>query len=366
MTMKFFAASFVAGLLFTVPAHADITIGFAAPLTGPVALGGEQLKRGAEQAITDINAAGGVNGEKLVLFPVDDACDPKQAVAAANKIVSAGIKFATGFYCSSSTIPASKVYMEENVLMLAAGASNPKLTDEAKDLVFRCYGRDDNQGAFSAAYILKHFPGKKVALVNDKSAWGVGLSEEVKKGLNKGGVKEVLFDSYTPGERDYSSIVSKLKQLNADVLLLAGFPTEAGLIVRQLKEQGVNIQVIGGDALTTDQFWSIAGARAEGTLMSFVVDPRDNPQAKSVVEALRKAGFEPEGDTLFAYAAVQSLAEGIKRAGKTDTLKVAAALRQSPVKTILGPITYNAKGDAVDVKFAMYRWHDAKYAEVKE
>jgi branched-chain amino acid transport system substrate-binding protein len=353
-------------LCMTAQAHADITIGFVAPLTGPVALGGEQLKRGAEQAVTDINAAGGVNGEKLVLYPADDACDPKQAVSAANKIISAGIKYVTGFYCSSSSIPASKVYMEENILMVAAGASNPKLTDEAKDLVFRCYGRDDNQGAFDAAYIIKHFPGKEIAIINDKSAWGVGLSEEVKKGLNKADVKEVLFDSYTPGERDYSSIISKLKQVNADVLMLAGFPTEVGLIVRQMKEQGANIQVIGGDALTTDQFWSIAGARGEGTMMSFVVDPRDNPDAKTVVESLRKAGFEPEGDTLFAYAAVQSMAEGIKRAGKDDTMKIATAMRQSPVKTILGPVTYNAKGDAVDIKFAMYRWHDGKYAEVKE
>lgn len=356
-----------AALFFVVtPAYADITIGFSAPLTGPVALGGEQLKRGAEQAVADINAAGGINGEKLVLYTVDDACDPKQAVAAANKIASAGIKYATGFYCSSSTIPASKVYMEEGVLMIAGGASNPHLTDDGKDLVFRCYGRDDNQGAFSANYIVKHFPGKKVALINDKSAWGVGLSEEVKKGLNNAGVKETLFDSYTPGERDYSSIVSKLKQNGIDVLLLAGFPTEAGLIVRQLKEQGLNIQVIGGDALTTQQFWSIAGARAEGTLMSFIVDPRDNSQAKVVVEELRKSGFEPEGDTLFNYAAVQSLAEGIKRAGKADPMKVAAAMRQSPVPTILGPLTYDAKGDAADIKFTMYRWHEGKYTEVKE
>jgi branched-chain amino acid transport system substrate-binding protein len=364
--MRFRIFGFGILLLLAPPAYADITIGFAAPLTGPVALGGEQLKRGAEQAVADINAAGGVNGEKLVLSESDDACDPKQAVSVANKIASAGIKFVTGFYCSSSAIPASKVYMEEGVLMMAAGASNPRLTDEGKDLVFRCYGRDDNQGAFDAAYILKHFPDKKVAIINDKSAWGVGLSEEVKKGLNKADMKEVLFDSYTPGERDYSSIISKLKQVNADVLMLAGFPTEAGLIVRQMKEQGLAIQVIGGDALTTDQFWSIAGTRAEGVLTSFVTDPRNNPEAKTVVEELRKAGFEPEGDTLFNYAAIQSLAEGIKRAGKNDPANVAAALRQSPVNTILGPVSYDAKGDAKDIHFAMYRWHAGKYLEVGE
>lgn len=364
--MKKYIFSFMVLLVFTASAHADITIGYSTALTGPVALGGEQLKRGAERAVADINAAGGVNGEKLVLSINDDVCDPKQAVTVANKIASSGIKFASGFYCSSSTIPASKVYMEEGVLMVVAGASNPKLTDESKDLVFRCYGRDDNQGAYDADYILKHYPGKKIALINDKSAWGVGLSEEVRKGLNKAGVKEILFDSYTTGERDYSAIISKIKQRSADVLLLAGFPTEAGLIVRQMKEQGLTTQVIVGDALTSDQFWLIAGDRAEGTLMSFTVDPRKNPQAKDVVAAFRKDGYEPEGDTLFAYAAIQTLAEGIKRAGKTDPIKVADALRQSPVKTIVGTITYDAKGDAGGIRYTMYRWHNGTYAEVEK
>ena len=185
----------------TSAAHADITVGLVAPFTGPTALGGEQMKRGAEQAIADINAKGGINGEKLVLYQADDACDPKQGVAVANKIVSAGIKFAVGFYCSSSTLPASKVYQDEGVMMVAAGASNPRLTDDAKDLVIRCYGRDDNQGAFIAQYILKHYPGKKIAILNDKSAWGEGLSQEVKKDLNNAGVKEVWFDAYTTGEQ---------------------------------------------------------------------------------------------------------------------------------------------------------------------
>jgi branched-chain amino acid transport system substrate-binding protein len=364
--MKLFLSLIATVVMLSVPAYADITIGLVGPFTGSVALGGEQIKRGAEQAVADINAAGGINGEKLVLYPADDACDPKQAVSAANKIASAGIKFVAGFYCSGSAIPASKVYMDEGMLMVVAGASNPRLTDEAKDLVLRSYNRDDNEGAYIASYILKHYPNKKIALVNDKSAWGVGLSQEVQKDLNKANVKEVLFDSYTPGERDYSAIVAKLKEVHADVLLLAGFPTEAGMILRQMKEQGANMQVIGGDALTNNQLWSIAGNSADGLLMSFTTDPRKKPEAKTVVEEFRKQGYDPEGDTLYAYAAIQTLAEGIKRVGKNDPLKLAQTVRQAGVPTILGNMQYDAKGDAMGLTFAMYRWHDGKYAETGE
>jgi len=364
--MKKSLLTFAFLLLVSSPAYADITIGLVAPFTGPVALGGEQIKRGAEQAVADINAQGGINGEKLVLYPADDACDPKQGVSAANKIVSAGIKYVTGFYCSSSTIPASKVYMEEGVFMVASGASNPRLTDEAKDYVFRCYGRDDQQGGSIASYLVKHYGNKRIALINDKSTWGVGIEEAIQENLHKANVKEVLYDSYTTGERDYSSIVAKLKQLNVDVVFLAGFPTEVGLIVRQLHEQGAHIQVMGGDALTNDQFWSIAGSTAEGTLMAFTADPSKSKDAASVVTNFRKAGIDPAGITLYAYAAVQTVAEAIRRGGKNDPLKAAIAIRQTPVKTILGNLTYDDKGDVPGIHFAMYRWHDGKYAEVAE
>ncbi|MFY9287760.1 MAG: branched-chain amino acid ABC transporter substrate-binding protein [Alphaproteobacteria bacterium] len=351
-------------LLPSLSAHAEIKIGLVAPFTGPIALGGEQIRRGAEQAVEDINAKGGINGEKISLYLGDDACDPKQGVSVANKLASAGIKYASGFYCSGSSIPASKVYMEEGILIVTDGASNPKLTDEAKDTVFRVYGRDDHQGVFVGKYLLKTYPGKKIAFIHDKSAWGLGLLEEIRKNYNAGGGKEVIFDSYSPGEKDYSALVSKLKQLNAEVLYLAGFPPEAALIVRQLRENGAKLQVIGGDALTTDQFWSVAGSTGEGTLMSYTADPRNYPGTKPVVAALQKKNFEAAGVTLYAYAAMQVTAEAIRRGGD-NPLKAAAALREKPIDTILGPVEFDAKGDMANIKYAMYRWHDGKYAQIE-
>jgi branched-chain amino acid transport system substrate-binding protein len=256
--------------------------------------------------------------------------------------------------------------MEEGVLMISPGASNPKLTDEAKDLIFRTYGRDDREGAFLGNYLAKHFQGKKIAIANDNSAYGLGMAQEVKKALNANGVQEVLFENYMPGERDYSALISKLKQAGVEVLVIGGYHTETGLIARQIKEQKATIQIVGGNALVTDELWKIAGSSAEGLLMSYSADPRKNPSAMPVIDAMRKTGFEPEGFTLNSYAAVQVIAEGIRRAG-ANPIKVAAALRQPPpIDTALGAMTFDIKGDVVDFPYTLYRWHDGKYAEVTE
>jgi branched-chain amino acid transport system substrate-binding protein len=364
--MKISYAALLSILLAATPAYADITIGFIAPLTGQSATVGEQLRRGAEQAVADINVKGGINGDKLLLSQADDACDPKQAVSATNKLISQGIKFIVGHLCSGSAIPSSKVDMDEGVLMVSPGASNPKLTDEAKDLIFRTYGRDDREGEFLGLYIAKHFPGKNVALANDKSAYGAGMVQEVKKSLNRNGVKEVLNESYTPGERDYSSLISKLKLAHVQVLVIGGYHTEVGLIARQMKEQQTMIQIVGGNSLTTDELWSIAGPAAENLLFSYTSDPRKNPDAKAVADAMRKTGFEPQGFTLNSYAAVQVVAEAIRRGGQ-DTAKAAAALRKAPpIETVLGPLTYDAKGDIEHIKYAVNRWHNGHYEEVGE
>ncbi|MGE3623036.1 MAG: branched-chain amino acid ABC transporter substrate-binding protein [Bdellovibrionales bacterium] len=357
----------LAGILFcAAPAHADIVIGLPGPVTGQYATFGEQMKRGARQAVADINAAGGVNGEKLVLHEGDDACDPKQAVTVANQMMSAGVKYVVGHYCSGSAIPASKVYMEEGAILITPAATNPKLTDDAKDVIFRVCGRDDRQGVVDGEYILKHFPGKKVALAHDQSAYGRGIADIVKKTLNDGGVKEELFEAYTPGGRDYSALVSRLKNAGVQVLFIGGYHTEAGLIARQLKEQAAGIQIIGGDALVTDELWKIAGPAAEGMLMSFGPDPRKRPEAKTLVETLRKKGYEPEGYTFYTYAAVQVLSDALKRAGKNDPHKVAAAMRSATAPTVLGSISFDAKGDVTGPAYVLYKWHDGKYAEVGE
>ncbi|MDX2028192.1 MAG: branched-chain amino acid ABC transporter substrate-binding protein [Alphaproteobacteria bacterium] len=364
--MKKYILTCAFAVLTVSPAHAYIEIGLAGPLTGQYASFGEQMARGALQAVADINAKGGINGEMLQMQAFDDACDPKQAVTVANQLASRGIKFVIGHFCSGSSIPASKVYNEENILMISPSSTNPALTDAGLKNIFRVCGRDDQQGAVQAHYLLKHFRDKKIAIIHDNSTGGKGQADQVKKTLNEAGVKEVMFESYMTGQRDYSALIAKLKQLGAQALDIGGYHTEAGLIARQMKEQKMDVQVIGGDALVTDEFWSITGPAGEGVLMTFEPDPRNRPEAKPVMDAIRKTKFEPEGYTLYTYAAVQAAVEGIKRAGAANPAKVEAVLRKEPIKTVIGSIGFNAKGDVTGSNYVVYRWHNGKYAEIKD
>ncbi len=342
-------------------AKAEIKIATAGPMTGQYASFGEQMKRGAEMAVKDINAHGGVLGQKLVLSIGDDACDPKQAVAVANKMVSDGVIFVAGHFCSGSSIPASKVYTEEGILQISPASTNPKLTDEGGDNVFRTCGRDDQQGAVAGNYLADNFAGKKIAFINDKTAYGKGLAEETRKQLNKRGIKETMFESYTAGEKDYTALVSKMKNVGIDVVYVGGYHTEAGLMVRQAREQGYNLQFVSGDALVTDEFWKITGPAGEGTLMTFSPDPRKNAAALPVVKEFRATGYEPEGYTLYTYGAIQAWAQAVEKAGSTDLNKTIASLRNNKFNTVLGSIGFDGKGDVTAPGYVFYKWSKGKY-----
>ena len=220
---KYLIAAAVIGLGLASPAIAqDVTVAVNGPMTGGEATFGTQFKSGAEAAIADINAAGGVLGKKVKLEIGDDACEPKQAVALANK--TAGLKVAAviGHFCSSSSIPSSAIYAEQKIIQISPASTNPKLTDErAGPSIYRVCGRDDQQGGVAGAYIAKNFKDKKVAILHDKTAYGEGLAKETQKAMNAAGKKEVLADSITKGDKDFTAVVTKLKQANVDLVYLA-------------------------------------------------------------------------------------------------------------------------------------------------
>ena len=342
-----------------------IKIGVAAPMTGGEAAFGEQFRRGAEKAVADINAAGGVNGRQLELVVGDDACDPKQAVSVANDMASNGVVFVAGHYCSGSSIPASDVYAENGIVQISPGSTNPKLTERGLANVFRVCGRDDAQGPIAAEYVAANFAGKVIAVVDDKSAYGQGLANEFKKALAAKGVTPVLSEAITAGEKDYSALVSRLKQVKAEILYFGGYKTEAGLIVRQMREQGVQAILIGGDALVTEEFWAITGPAGEGTLMTFGPDPRLDPANTKLVESFRAQKYEPEAYTLYTYAAIQAWAAAAQKAGTTDAAKVQATLHSDKFRTVLGEIGFDAKGDVTVAGYVFYAWSGGKYAYVK-
>jgi branched-chain amino acid transport system substrate-binding protein len=328
---------------FGTAAWSQIVIATAGPMTGQYASFGEQMRRGAEMAVADLNAKGGVMGKKLVLKIGDDACDPKQAVAVANQFVSDKVVLVAGHFCSGSSIPASKVYTEEGILQMSPASTNPKLTDEGGPNVFRVCGRDDQQGIVAGNYLAGKFKAKRIAIIHDKTAYGKGLADETKKQLNKRGVKEAMYEAYTAGEKDYSALVSKMKA----------------------REQGYKVQLVSGDALVTDEYWKITGPAGEGTLMTFSPDPRKNAAAAAVVKKFRAQKYEPEGYTLYTYGTIQAWALAVEKAKSTDWKKVADTLRKGKFSTVLGTIGFDKKGDVTAPGYVFYVWKDGKYDYAK-
>ena len=293
------AVSSVMGL--STHALADVVIGVAGPHTGANASFGEQYWRGASQAAEDINAAGGINGEKIKLVKADDACEPKQAVAVANRLVDQDKAIAVvGHFCSSSTIPASEVYDEAGIIAITPGSTNPQVTERGLSGMFRMCGRDDQQGVVAGDYIVKVLKAKKVAVIHDKDTYGQGLADATRAQLNKLGVKEVLYEGLTRGEKDFNALVTKIRASGAEVVYFGGLHPEAGPLVRQMREQGLTAKFMSDDGVVTDELATTAGGPqyVKGVLMTFGADPRLIPDGKAVVEKFRAGGFEPEGYTL--------------------------------------------------------------------
>ena len=349
-------------------ALADVVIGVAGPHTGPNASFGEQYWRGAEQAAADINAAGGINGEKIKLVKADDACEPKQAVAVANRLVDQDKAVAVvGHFCSSSTIPASEVYDEAGVIVMTPGSTNPMVTERGMQEVFRMCGRDDQQGVVAADYMVDKLKAKKIAIIHDKDTYGQGLADAAKAELASKGVKPVLYEGLTRGEKDFNALVTKIRASGAEVVYFGGLHPEAGPLVRQMREQGLTATFISGDGIFTEELVTTAGGPqyTKGVMMTFGADPRKAEAGKAVVEKLRASGFEPEGYTLYSYAVVQAFADAFNAVGSTDSAKAGAWLKSHPVETVMGVKEWDAKGDLKVSDYVMYEWDDkGKYSQL--
>ncbi len=338
-------------------AAAQVKMGVAGPITGPSAATGAQMKNGVDQAAADINAAGGMLGQKIQVSYGDDVSDPKQGVSVANKFAADGVKYIVGHYNSGVSIPASMVYQENGIIEITPASTNPTFTERKMWNTFRVCGRDDQQGKVAGQYLLKHYKGKKIAVVHDKTTYGKGLADEMLKTIKAGGMKNVLYEGINTGEKDYSALVSKIKQSGADLVYFGGLYTEAGLIVRQMRDQGVKAPLMGGDGITSDEYASVGGPGVEGTLMTYGPDPRNKPEAKAVVEEFRKKNFEPEAYTLYSYAAVQIYKQAAEAAKSVDPKKVAEKMHSGMhFKTVLGDIAYDKKGDITKLDYVVYIW----------
>lgn len=353
-----------AGLSAT-PARADIALALAGPFSGSAAIYGRQARSGAEAAVAAINAHGGLLGQRLVLAVADDACDDRQSVELANRLVAQKVAVVIGPVCSGAAVAASTVYAEAGIPMISPTATVPQLTERGLRNVFRVCGRDDQQGEVAAALIADRFRDRTIAIVHDGQPYGQGLAGDVKRRLNAAGIGEAVFTGIAAGEQDYGALVSALKEAGVEVLYYGGYDQELALIARRMAKQGYHPQLIGADGIQPQTFWNVAGEAAEGTLFTFPPDPQRNPAAAPVVEGLKARNIRSDGYTLFAYAAVQVYAQAVERAGSAKPDAVVKALRAGPADTVIGELFFDGKGDPTKPGYVVWAWRDGKKVQLE-
>ena len=336
----------------------DIKVAVVGAMSGPVAQYGDQEFTGAEQAVADINAKGGIKGNKLQIVKYDDACDPKQAVAVANKVVNDGIKYVIGHLCSSSTQPASDIYEDEGILMITPAATAPELTARGYQLILRTTGLDSDQGPTAAKYILEKVKPQRIAIVHDKQQYGEGLARAVQDGLKKGNANVVFFDGITAGEKDFSTLVARLKKENIDFVYYGGYYPEMGQMLRQARSVGLKTQFMGPEGVGNASLSNIAGDAAEGMLVTMPKRYDQDPANQGIVDALKADKKDPSGPYVWiTYAAVQSLATALERTGSDEPLALVKDLKANGANTVIGPLNWDEKGDLKGFDFGVFQWH---------
>lgn len=357
---------FVAGAALTLAAlsaaKAEVLIGAAGPLSGNVSYAGEVLSLASEIAVKRMNDAGGIDGEGLELIVEDDACNPNQAAAVAEKMVGAGVAMVIGHSCSGASIAAMRVYNAAGIVMISPTATNPRVTDEGGPHIFRVAGRDDEQGEIAATYLAEAWTDKKIALVHDGETYGAGVAAEVDQRLQGHGITIALKDQVMPDESGYGDMVDKLTAAEIDVLHYSGRPREAALIIQEARSRGDDLQLIGTENMANEDFWLVAGDAGNGTLFTSKPDPKNNPEALPLLDIIEDYGVEPSPAFFSAYAALQAWAKAVDHAGTVNGTEVASALRGHEFETVIGKIGFDDKGDVTGIDaFVWYVWQDGAY-----
>ncbi len=365
-THLLFAAVVTLGLFLSQNARSELLVASVGPTSGQFAELGEQLRQGAQQAVDDINAQGGLNGQKLVFEMVDDACEDEKALATANRLTGRGADLVVGHFCSRSSITASPVYAESKIIQISPATSNPRFTDERPGPgIFRVYGRSDRQGAVIGKMLAEKFGVANIAIAQDGTAYGRGLAEATRAALSRAGKRESLYEQIEPGQNDYSDLIDTLRRSEADVLFFSGYHNEAAVIARQIQASGLSTQLIAGDSLFTDDFWLAAGSAGEGTIVAASLDPRSLPANTPLSVRFRENNVEPEGYVYYAYAAVEAWAEAVRAAGSSDFDAVVEKLVSETYDTVLGEISFDDKGDVNLPAFVFYQWQDGNLSVLR-
>lgn len=336
----------------------DIKIAIAGPVTGDVAQYGDMQVIGAQMAVEQINKAGGISGAKLTAEVFDDACDPKQAVAVANKIVNDGYRYVVGHLCSSSSQPASDVYEDEEVLMITPASTSPDITQRGLNMVFRTIGLDSHQGPTAGRYIARSVKPKAVAIIHDKQQYGEGIATAVKSTLESEGVNVVMFEGISKGDKDFSALIAKMQKAGVDFVYYGGYHPELGLILRQSADKGLDARFMGPEGVGNADISAIAGEASEGLLVTLPPAFDQRPENQALVEAFKAKEQDASGAfVMTSYAAVQVIADAIKGSGSREPAALQEYLRENTFKTPMGEIGFDNRGDLKAFDFEIYTWH---------
>lgn len=336
-------------------AAADVLIGVAGPRQGPSGAVADDIARGAKLAAERINADGGVLGEPIQIIEADDGCEAAQAETAAKTLASRGVALVIGHPCASAAITAARIYAQAGIVFIAPATRHPALTNQrAGPTVFRLTGRDDRQGTSAGDYLARTFQGKPLALVADGSRTAQNLIREALAALKLAGHADVLTTGIEGGQKEYARLVARLGAAGVEALLFAGFPIEGGLLLTQMREAGLKTVFLGSDMLANAQLAETAGSQAEGARALL---PHNAAAGLSESTLRERFGVEkPTGSLVSAYAAVEAWRAAVVKAATTAAPAVAEVLQQGTLETVLGPVSFDEKGDARIPSYDIVEW----------
>ncbi|MDD2890491.1 MAG: branched-chain amino acid ABC transporter substrate-binding protein [bacterium] len=343
--MKKFCILLVLFVIFAGCKKEDvIKIGIAGPLTGDQAKIGYDLLNGVTLAVDEWNEQGGVLGKKIVVIRGDDRRDPREAVSVANKMVNEGVIGVIGHFNSSCSIPASRIYNEAGIIQITPASTNPKLTEQGFHNIFRICGRDDQQGSIGAKFVIDSLKKTRIAVLHDKTTYGQGLADEFKKNMGSM-AKIVAYEGLVQGENDYTAIVTKIKQLSPEVVYFGGIYPEAGLLIKQMREMGLDAIFIAGDGVIDPEFIKIGGKATEGSYMTFSPSAKESPCAKQFIDKYTARYGDVGPYSTYSYDAVNILLKAIKEAGSVDGKKLADIIHSTKYSEAIGDVEFDEKGD---------------------
>ena len=334
-----------------------VRIAHAGPLTGPIGHQGKDDENGVALAVAHANAQKLTLGGKPVRFEMaseDDQADPKIGTLVAQKLVDAKVAVVIGHLNSGVSIPASDIYHRAGIPMISGAATNPQLTERGMKTVFRTVGRDDQQGPAIALYIVREMKAKRVAIVDDKTAYGEGLAAEVEKSLRAAGVEIVARERTTDKETDFKSILTRIKARNPDVVFHGGMDATGGPMVKQARELGVKASFAMGDGACDDEVHKLSAGAAEGMVCSQAGLPREAASPEFIKAFAEKYG-EIRQYAPFFYDGAMAAVEAMKRANSTDPAKFAPELFNVSFKGATGTVAFDAKGDRRDAEMTIFR-----------